>query len=139
MLRTFRVHYLTLTSVGIIAVLFALVMTSDSFVSREDRARDSKPLSAPPSDLVTFKPHGRADLFFIVENQEQLDSLAEAFTADQAARGDGPFAVDRVVFLLAGTPEQESAAIARLNAEVELAQGTIIDMKIADVRGLSGR
>ena len=137
--RLLTTHYFTLASAAIIAVLFVLVMTSDSFVSRKDRADQVK---APPlldANIVSFKPPRRSELFYVVEDQKQLDALSEAFAADQAARADGPFAVDRVIFLLAGTQEQESDAIARLNFEAALVQGTNIDMKVADVRGRFGR
>ena len=132
-----RTHYFTLTSAAIIAVLFALVMTSDSFVSRKDSLNHARPPAAP-GEPAAFKPPRRSVLFYVVEDQQQLDSLSDAFAGDQAARADGPFAVDLVVFLLAGTQEQESAAIARLNFEALLIQGSNVDMKVVDVRGRFG-
>jgi hypothetical protein len=134
-LRLLRTHYFTLTSAAIIAVLFALVMTSDSFGSRKGNSGDVRPPVAPAEQVVAFKAPRRSVLFYVVEDQQQLNSLSDAFAADQAARADGPFAVDLVVFLLAGTQEQESAAIARLNFEASLVQGGNVDMKVVDVRG----
>jgi len=138
-LRTLRQHYFTLISVAVLATLFALVMTSDSFVSRKDRALQARPPAAPADQVAVFKPPRRSVLFYVVEDQQQLDRLSDAFAGDQAARADGPFAVDLVVFLLAGTQEQESAAIARLNFEALLIQGSNVDMKVVDVRGRFGR
>jgi len=45
-LRLLRIHYFTLASAAIITVLFALVMTSDAFVTR-DRPANAQTFPAP--------------------------------------------------------------------------------------------
>lgn len=125
-----RQHYLTLASLAVIGVLFAMVMSSDSFVSRKDRPAAQRASEEPA------RPRQRPFvLFYVVQDQAQLQAMSEAFADDQQARAGGPFRVDHVVFLIGGTAEEESAAISRINFETQLVQGTNIDLKIVDVRG----
>ena len=132
--RTLGRHYLTLASVAVIGALFATVMSSDSFVSREPQARDQVAAPAPHATSRTMPPRHTV-LFFVVNDQRQLEDIREAFVDDAPARAGGPLQVDEVHFLLAGTEQEEAAAITRLNAEVLLVQGTTIDLKVVDVRG----
>jgi hypothetical protein len=134
-----RQQYLTLGSVTVISVLFATVMTSDSFVSREER--QVAPIDAPEDDAASARstPPRHTVLFYVVNDQKQLNEISEAFVDDLPARAGGPFQVDQVHFLIAGTDQEEAEAISRLNAEALLLQGTTVDLKVADVRGRFGR
>ena len=136
--RTLGRHYLTLASVAVIGGLFATVMSSDSFVSREPQTREQTAASAPDATLKTMPPRHTV-LFFVVNDQKQLEEIREAFVDDAPARAGGPLQVDQVHFLLAGTDEEEAATISRLNVEALLVQGTTIDLKVVDVRGRFGR
>ncbi len=130
-----RQHYVTLGSVAVIGVLFALIMTSDSFVSRKDRQLSQRP-STSDSAAPSRPPAQRYSLlFYVVNDQEQLRAISEAFAGDREARAGGPYEVDHVVYLIAGTEEEESATIARLNFEAILVQGSNIDMRVVDMRG----
>ncbi|HWC28732.1 MAG TPA: hypothetical protein VG845_01510 [Dehalococcoidia bacterium] len=130
-LRTFGRHYVTMGSIAIIGVLFALVMSSDSFVSSQragvsERAAASATATPVRRNLIQF---------FVVRDQEQLRTISEAFEADQRGLPDGPRQVDQVVYLIAGTDQEEAATISRLNFEWQLAQGANVDLKVTDVRG----
>jgi hypothetical protein len=125
-------HYLTLASLVVIGVLFALVMSSDSFVSRKDRPATQRASASEEPAPPRQRPFV---LFYVVQDQAQLQAMSEAFADDQQARAGGPFRVDHVVFLIGGTAEEESAAISRINFETQLVQGTNIDLKVVDVRG----
>jgi hypothetical protein len=137
--RTLGRHYLTLASVAVIGGLFAMVMTSDSFVSLEEQKVASIAAPVDHAAAARTSPPRHTVLFFVVNDQKQLEEIWEAFVDDAPARAGGPLQVDQVHFLLAGTDEEESAAITRLNAEVMLVQGTTIDLKVVDVRGRFGR
>jgi hypothetical protein len=132
--RTLGRHYLTLASIAVISVLFATVMSSDSFVSQRPQAREQVVAPAVDATARTMPPRHTV-LFFVVNDQRQLEEIRDAFVDDAPARAGGPLQVDEVHFLLAGTEQEEAAAITRLNAEVLLVQGTTIDLKVADVRG----
>jgi hypothetical protein len=115
-----------------------MVMSSDSFVSVKPQTGEQAAARAPDATLKTTPPR-HTILFFVVNDQKQLEEIREAFVDDAQARAGGPLQVDQVHFLLAGTDEEEAAAITRLNTEVLLVQGTTIDLKVADVRGRFGR
>jgi hypothetical protein len=136
--RLVRQQYVTLVSVAVIGALFATVMTSDSFVSREKRP--AAPTDGPrDAAAARTSPPRHTVLFYVVNDQKQLTDISEAFVDDLPARAGGPFQVDQVYFLIAGTDQEEAAAISRLNAEALLVQGTTIDLKVVDVRGRFGR
>lgn len=133
--RLLKQHYVTLGSVAIISVLFALVMTSDSFVSQEGAGARQRPATADGRSAFGTPAQRYLVLFFVVQDQQQLTSMSQAFGDDQGARAGGPLAVDHVVYLIAGTEKEESDTIARLNFEALLVQGSNVDMKVVDVRG----
>ena len=132
-------HYVTLGSAVVISVLFMLVMTSDSFVSREDRAGRQPPATSNDATALWPTVQRHSVLFYVVQDQKQLMTISEAFADDLEARAAGPFPVDRVVYLIAGTDEEEAATIARLNFEALLVQGANVDMKVVDMRGRFAR
>jgi hypothetical protein len=132
--RTLGRQYLTLASVAVIGALFVTVMTSDSFVSRDSVTEGLTSAQAAPPPLKTTPPRHTV-LFYVVNDQKQLEEISDAFVHDVGARAGGPFQVDQVHFLIAGTDEEEAAAISRLNVEALLVQGTTIDLKVVDVRG----
>jgi hypothetical protein len=132
--RLFKQHCVTLGSVAVIGALFVLVMSSDSFVSRKDQASTQLATAADRPGAVWPAVQRRSVLFYVVQDQKQLTAISEAVDADREARAAGSSLIDRVVYLIAGTPEEETATIARLNFEAQFIQGSPVDMKVVDMR-----
>jgi hypothetical protein len=129
--RFLRQQYLSFASLAIIGGLFALVMTSDSFTTG-DRPPPVQAVSQagprPPQQRFVVQ-------FFVVRDEEQLRTLSTAVGDDQGGRAELRPNIDHVVYLLAGTEEEEAAAIRRLNFESQLAQESNVDLRVIDVRG----
>ena len=131
-------HYLSIVSAGVLAVLAVLVLTSDSFESRDPGPGDGSTVQrneAGPAVPAQPRPRRPMVLFYVVNDTAQRDELAAALDADRFAyAGDTP-PPEYVFYLIAGTREEESAAIDRLNFEELLARQSNVDMRVIDLRG----
>jgi hypothetical protein len=126
-------HYLSIASAVVLAVLAFLVMSSDSFeTGKPSAARPAQEESDVTSAFRPRPPRAKV-LFYIVEDRTQRDELASAVHADRLAF-DGAPPVDYIVYLLAGTPQEEAQTIARLNFEELAAQQGGVEMRVIDVR-----
>jgi hypothetical protein len=129
-------HYVTLVSVAVISFLFVLVMTSDSFASKETKTTAALPAATPehPGSFSPSGPRGSV-VYYFVQDRTQLEEITEALAADQGAMGT--VLADQAVLLIAGTPEEETAAIARLNFDSLAAQSMKVDIRVLDLRSRS--
>jgi hypothetical protein len=137
--RLFKQHCVTLGSVAVIGALFAVVMSSDSFVSRKDQASTQLATAADKPGAVWPAVQRRSVLFYVVQDQKQLTAISEAVDADREPRTPGAKQVDQIVYLIAGTIEEETAAILRLNFEAQFLRGANVDMQVVDMRTRFGR
>ena len=87
--RALRHHDLSLGSAAVIGALFMLVMTSDSFVSRETNAGLAPAASRPAASSQPVRQRPSV-VFFVVQDQAQLRAISSAFADDQEARAGGP-------------------------------------------------
>jgi hypothetical protein len=127
-------QYLSLVSAGVLAVLALLVMTSDSFESRDSSPRDSAARDDAPSPLWDPRPPRPQVLFYVVNDAAQRDEIAAAVNADREAFAAGADP-DYILYLIAGTKEEEAQTIARLNFEETAARQSGVDMRVIDLRG----
>jgi hypothetical protein len=127
-------HYLSLISAGVLILLAFLVLTSDSFESRdtgsETSAADERTLVPP-----TPPPHRPSVLFYVVNDAAQRDELIDAVHADRFAFAEGNQPIDYIGYVIAGTKEEEELAIARLNFEETAARQGGVDFRVIDLRG----
>lgn len=126
-------QYLSLISAAVLIAALVLVVTSDSFEGKDRNTAQA--FEAGPAPTPTPPQQRPSVLFFVVEDEQQRKEIAEAFSSDRFARQNGPMIVDQVVYLIAGTTEEEAQAIARLNFEEWAAQQSGTDMLVVDVRG----
>lgn len=132
--RVLRQHYFSFVSAIVIAVLFGLVMTSESFVGDDQRPRSASPAAQAAQERRDIPPPRRrlSALYFVLDSEEQRLAVSEAVAADESHRGEQIY--DYIVYLIAGTPEQESRTIARLDFDGLFAQQNGIDMRVIDIR-----
>jgi hypothetical protein len=127
--RAARKHYVSLASLVVLAAFLVLAMTSDSFVAREAPApRGQQASESTPPALR------HAVVFFVVRDEAQMRAISEAYIADQDARAGGSAHYDQVVYLIAGTADEEASAIARINFETLLLEDSYVDVRVLDVR-----
>jgi hypothetical protein len=124
---------LTIVSAIVLVALAGLVLTSDSFESRKEEtdSASERPLLIPD----TTPTHRPSVLFYVVNDAAQRDEIAAAIQADRMAFADGGSPNDLIVYLLAGTKEEEARTIARLNFEEAAARDSKVDMRVIDLRG----
>jgi len=137
-LRLLRTHYLSLVSAAVLSVLAFLVLTSDSFESREPgRSTATRSVQNESDAALAAQPRPRRPtvLFYVVEDGEQRDAIADAVASDRFAFDRGTPPVDYIVYLIAGTKDEEAQTIERLNFEEWAAQQGGVDMRVIDVRG----
>lgn len=128
-------QYLSLLSAGVLALLAILVMTSDSFESRSSSSRQSAASDHAPSPPLSQPRLPRPSvLFYVVNDAAQRDEIAAAVHDDRDALAIGA-EPDYILYLIAGTKEEESRTIARLNFEETAARQSGVDMRVIDLRG----
>jgi hypothetical protein len=127
--RAARRHYVSLASLVVLAGFLVLAITSDSFVASDAPAHRGHETSREASP-----PLRHAVVFFVVRDEAQLRAISEAYIADQDARAGGSAHYDQVVYLIAGTAEEEASAIARINFETLLLEDSYVDVRVLDVR-----
>jgi hypothetical protein len=127
-------QYFTLITAAVLIVLAFLVLTSDSFESRDARPATSAARNVTPT-TPTPRPHRPSVLFYVVNDAAQRDELIDAVHADRFAFAENNQPIDYIVYLIAGTREQEAQVIARLNFEETAARQSNVDMRVIDLRG----
>jgi hypothetical protein len=139
MLRAWHVvrrHHLSLLSAVVLAVALVVAMTSDS-ISHESGPTLEPATDRPPVATVAAStpPRRRAMLnLYLLQSEQQRQQVVSAINGDALARISGPNVTEYVLYLLAGTPEDESAAIDRINFEVEVAAEGGFDVRVIDLR-----
>lgn len=131
-------HYFSLLSAAVLGVLAFLVLTSDSFESQEPAGRRDATSTQNKSDAALAlqpRPRRPSILFYVVQDDRQRDAIAAAVSSDRFAFTGGTPPVDYIVYLVAGTQEEEARTIDRLNFEEWAAQQNGVDMRVIDVRG----
>jgi hypothetical protein len=137
-LRLLRRHYLSLISAAVLSLLAFLVVTGNSFESRQPAQPAPVRSVQNESDAApAIQPHPRRTsvLFYLVEDARQRDVIADAVASDRFAFESGTPPVDQIIYLIAGTKEEEARTIDRLNFEEWAAQQSRVDMRVIDVRG----
>jgi hypothetical protein len=128
-------QYLSLVSAGILIVFAILAMTSDSFVSRDSSPGPSVARNSAAAPIWGPRPARPKVLFYVVNDAAQRDEIVAAMHADRLAFADGVTPADYVFYLIAGTKQEESETIDRLNFEELLARQGGVDMRVIDLRG----
>jgi hypothetical protein len=134
-LRLLRQHYLTLVSASVLAALAVIVLTSDSFESRDAGSTPKTAAVDEAASPIVPPPHRPIVLFYVVNDAAQRDEIAAAVHADRDAFGAGGPPIDTIVYLIAGTKQEESRTIERLNFEEIAAELSGVEMRVIDVRG----
>ncbi len=127
-------QYLSLISAGILAALAVLVMTSDSFKSHDTVPHASV---APDGEASLWGPRAPRPsvLFYVVNDEAQRGEISAAVESDHYAFASGAEPSDYVIYLIAGTKQEEAQTIARLNFEETAARQSGVDMRVIDLRG----
>jgi len=128
-------QYLSLVSAGVLIVLAILVMTSDSFESRDSSPSPSVARTSAAGSVWGPRPPRPSVLFYVVNDATQRDEIAEAVESDHYAFASGNEPIDYVIYLIAGTKQEEAQTIARLNFEETAARQSGVDMRVIDLRG----
>jgi len=131
-------HCFSLISAGVLAVLVVLVLTNDSFESRDSGPGERSAVTRDePGSGFASKPRVRRPvvLFYLVNDVAQRDELAAAVHADRSAIVSDSSRPDYIFYLIAGTKEEEVMTIERLNFEELLAQQGGVEMRVIDARG----
>jgi len=130
-------QYLSLVSAAVLIVLAGLVLTSDSFESRDvsPEARNRSRNENTSTASFAPRPARLSVLFYVVNDEAQRDDIAGALHSDRSAFDAGVAPTDYVIYLIAGTKEEEARAIARLNFEETAARAGNVDMRVIDLRG----
>jgi hypothetical protein len=127
-------QYLSLISAAVLIVLAILVLTSDSFESR-DSGPDPSAVRDRPAPAWEPSPPRPKVLFYVVNDVAQRDEIATAVESDHYAFASGAEPSDFVIYLIAGTKQEEAQTIARLNFEETAARQSGVDMRVIDLRG----
>ena len=130
-------HYFSLVSAGVLAAIVVLVLTSDSFETGGGPGERSAVTRAEPGSGFADKPRVRRPvvLFYLVNNVAQRDELAAAVDSDRFAVVADSSRADYIIYLIAGTKEEEVMTIERLNFEELLARQGGVEMRVIDARG----
>jgi hypothetical protein len=128
-------QYLSLGSAGVLIGLAILVMTSDSFESRRSSSSPSSARNSAAAPLWEPRPPRPKVLFYVVNDATQRDEIAAAVESDHYAFASGTEPSDYVIYLIAGTKQEEAQTIARLNFEETAARQSGVDMRVIDLRG----
>jgi hypothetical protein len=137
-LRLLRQHYFSLITAAVLSLLAFLALTSNSFESHRPAAHTVVRSTQNESDAaLALQPqrHRIRVLFYVVEDAQQRDAIADAVASDRFAFESGTPPVDEIIYLIAGTKEEEERTIDRLNFEDWAAQQSRIDIRVIDVRG----
>lgn len=130
-------HYLSFVSAAVLAGVAFLIFTSDSFESGAPSGQSELSATAGDGSSTNSTPRPRRPivLFYLVNDDMQRDEIAAAANADRFSYLNGTPPVDYIIYLVAGTPEEESRTIERLNFEELAARQSGIEMRVIDVRG----
>ena len=130
-------HYFSLVSAGVLAAIVVLVLSSDSFETGGGPGERSAVTRAEPGSGFADKPRVRRPvvLFYLVNDPAQRDELAAAVHADRSAIVSDSSRPDYIIYLIAGTKEEEVMTIERLNFEELLARQGGVEMRVIDARG----
>ena len=126
---------LTIVSAIVLVVLAVLVLTSDSFESREPQPETNLTGRESIREVFQRAEQRPSVLFYVVNDEAQRNEIASAIQADRSSFADGASPNDIIVYLLAGTKEEEERTIARLNFEEAAARENHVDMRVIDLRG----
>jgi hypothetical protein len=127
-------QYLSLVSAGVLIVLAIIVMTSESFESRDSGPNPSAVRDRLAPVWEPSPPRPKV-LFYVVNDAAQRDEIAAAVESDHYAFASGAEPSDFVIYLIAGTKQEEAQTIARLNFEETAARQSGVDMRVIDLRG----
>jgi hypothetical protein len=137
-LRLLRQHYFSLITAAVLVALSFLVLTSDSFENHKTTSHHVARSTQNESDAaLALQPrrHRISVLFYLVQDAQQRDAIADAVTSDWLAFERGTPPIDQIIYLIAGTKQEEAQTIDRLNFEELAAQQGGVDMRVIDVRG----
>ena len=133
-----RKHGMTVVSAVLIAAISLLALRNDAFEVQTGEEFEAPavaaraPLPPAPSPTPTPRPPREQALVFLVVDDFHAWQIAGTFST---LVWDTPQSREPYVhFLVAGTPETQSAAIQQLNGLIEAATLHQVDLRVVDLR-----
>ena len=150
-LRTARRHFVTMVSACVLGSAGYLALTSGGFDSPGNAAgtimqADTpspavQAVAAPPraSVVLSARPRRQAIVYVVTTESEGADVLASHNRLVwDSLPSDSPGNIPDIHFVVAGTSEEQSLAIQRLNGYIEASSLLRIDLQIIDLRAGRG-
>jgi hypothetical protein len=127
------------SGLAVLCILAAVVFASTFIVSGES-AQTQPPFSPPPRAFQGHQAQVPGITFYLLDSEAQLDEIKEIVELAAKEVGQGPLQTyQRVITLLAQTPDEEALAYARIVDDVRSSRGEPLSIEIVDLRAHNPR